>query len=304
VSEERSPVRSMTGFAERRGTLVDGSGYALAVKSVNHRFLDLHLRLPAGLDAVEAQLRVMVKGALERGHVELTLQRDRSTRGQLVLNESLLAQMVEASRRAQRRHYLVEEPNINDLLRLPGVLAERSASDATTVEELSTLLLRETPLVLGQLQSAREQEGVALAHVLAGNIERMDTAAAAIIRLRLDLRPRVMERIRARMQDLVEKAVSEERLLQEAALICDRSDVEEEMVRLNAHCERFRGLLGAGGPVGKQLDFLLQEMQREANTTLSKTGGSLGAAGLELTELGLLLKSEIEAAREQVQNLE
>jgi uncharacterized protein (TIGR00255 family) len=155
------------------------------------------------------------------------------------------------------------------------------------------------------LNEVRAQEGAALAAELRASMSRLLAFATEVAELRSGVREALFERLRARLAELMQgTSVSEERLLAEAAVLAEKSDVEEEIVRLRTHVDHFIALLDAGGELGKRLDFLLQELNREANTMLSKTSGASGGNSLRITELGLEMKAEIEKAREQVQNLE
>ena len=294
----------MTGFAAVSGTLEDGRGFALTVKSVNHRHLDLALRVPGGMDALEPALRKAVKARVRRGHVELTVSVERTTGGGAVtVDERLLSAYVAAFRRAAQEFGLAQEADLNALLRMPGVMGM-----ATAVEDPAAMqagVLDALHGLLDRFDAARAEEGSALAAEMRGGMELIAALAAEAAALREGVAGAEFARLKAKMAELLSGAdVSEERLLTEAALLAGRGDVEEELVRLRTHVERFNELLDAGGEVGRQLDFLLQEMNREANTTLSKTGASAGEAGLRLTEIGLAVKVELERVREQVQNLE
>ena len=299
-----SVIRSMTGFASVQGTLPDGAPFTLSIKSVNHRFLDVHLRLPSGSDAMEQELRRRVKEQVERGHVEVTVELGRSAAGELQVNRPLLASLLAELRGASSELGIAGGLDLGDLLRLPGVLSTEARSRSTP-EAVGAAVLAVLPEVLAALNTAREREGAELASELRAGLERLRAASDAVSQLRAGVRAAQFERLRARLQELLAgAAVSEERLLTEAGLLAEKSDVEEEAVRLRTHVERFVALLDGGGPVGKQLDFLLQELNREANTTLAKTGSAAGPDSLRITELGLAMKTEIERAREQVQNLE
>jgi uncharacterized protein (TIGR00255 family) len=166
-------------------------------------------------------------------------------------------------------------------------------------------VLAEVPNLLVRFNAARAEEGRALVTELRGAMRRLGALAGEVSSLREGARAASFDRLRTRIVELTEgAALSEDRLMAEAALLADRSDVEEELVRLSTHAASFLTLLEQGGPVGKRLDFLLQELNREANTLLSKTGGASSQNGLRITELGLEMKVEIERAREQIQNLE
>ena len=303
----RSPVRSMTGFARIAGRVSESIGFTLSLKSVNHRFLDLHLRLPSGTESLEMQIRRELKQRLIRGHIEVTLNIDRGQRTETSYDTVLVAAYIAAFRSASAEHGLPGEPDLNAILRLPGILSgETRGVDRGSEEEtraLEAAVLNELPALIDSLNTMRTQEGSALAAELTAGLDRLQKFVDEAAGLREDVRHAYFERISQRITEMLNGAFDRDRVLQEAALIAERSDVDEEVTRLRTHIEHFRSLLASGGEIGKKLDFLLQEMNREANTLLSKTGGVAGN-GPRITELGLGMKSEIEKAREQVQNLE
>jgi uncharacterized protein (TIGR00255 family) len=299
-----SGVLSMTGFATIDATLEAGRGMSLTIKAVNHRHLDLSLRLPSGMDALEPALRKAVKDAVRRGHVELTLMFEKAGASAVVeLDEALLEAYVLAFGRAAARFGVAQEPDLNGLLRMPGVMS--AAVKAVSTAEVEAPVLAAVNVLLQRFNAARASEGDALAADLRGCMQGLGRLADEAKTLREGVAAAEFQRLKAKMAELLEGAgVSEDRLLSEAAMIAGRGDVEEELVRLRTHIERFIELLRGGGEVGRQLDFLLQEMNREANTLLSKSGGNAGGAGMRLTEIGLEMKVGLERAREQVQNLE
>lgn len=300
-----SSIYSMTGFANLRGSVKEQLGFTLTVKSVNHRFLDLQFRLPSSCDALEIQLRRMLKERLRRGHVDVTLQLERKTNVQVQLNLPLLDAYVAAFREASALHGLTTEPDMNSILRLPGLMSAESSVSEEMMQGLDEAVLALIDDLIGKLNEVRAQEGAALAAELRASMSRLLKSANEVAELRSGVRDALFERLRTRLTELMQStSVSEERLLAEAAVLAEKSDVDEEIVRLRTHIEHFVGILDAGGEVGKRLDFLLQELNREANTMLSKTSGAAGDNSLRITELGLEMKAEIEKAREQVQNLE
>jgi uncharacterized protein (TIGR00255 family) len=295
----------MTGYASLRGSVRETVAFTLTIKSVNHRFLDLHLRLPSSCDGLEVQMRRMLKESLRRGHVEVTLQLERRVDSEVQLNAGLLGAYVRAFRQAAEAHGLASEPDLNAMLRIPGVMSAESGGPAAEVEGLdAAVMLQITPLVQ-KLNEGRRQEGASLAAELRASMLRLQAFAEEMAELRSGVREVQFERLRSRLLELTQGVpVAEERLLAEAAVLAEKSDVEEEIVRLRTHVERFVAMLDEGGELGKRMDFLLQELNREANTMLSKTSGASGGNSLRITELGLEMKAEIEKAREQVQNLE
>jgi uncharacterized protein (TIGR00255 family) len=297
------PVHSMTGFARVMGRASESLGFTLTVKSVNHRFLDPHLRVPSGFEAVEMQVRRLLKEKLVRGHVEVTLSLERGVRAEAQYNHEFVATYVAAFRAAQREHSLPGEPDLNTILRLPGALTSDQSSSSEDLAAMESEVIKQLDVAIASLNEMRAQEGQALVRELHGTLDRLSVAVSSVAQLRPEVERAYLERLNQRLSELLNGTFERDRVLQEAALIAERSDVEEEIARLQTHIEHFRSLLNAGGEIGKKLDFLLQEMNREANTLLSKTTGVAGK-GTKITELGLAMKSEIEKAREQVQNIE
>jgi uncharacterized protein (TIGR00255 family) len=298
-------IYSMTGYANLRGSVRDSVAFTLTMKSVNHRFLDLHLRLPASCDGLEVQIRRMLKENLRRGHIEVTLQVERRANVEIQLNPVLLEAYVRAFREAAMAHGLSSEPDLNAMLRIPGVMSTESVGGAAEVEGLDAAVLSEIVPLVGKLNEGRALEGASLAAELKASMLRLLAFAEEMAGLRNGVREAQFERLRSRLMELTQGVpVGEERLLAEAAVLAEKSDIEEEIVRMRTHVERFVAMLEEGGELGKRLDFLLQELNREANTMLSKTSGAAGENSLRITELGLEMKAEIEKAREQVQNLE
>jgi uncharacterized protein (TIGR00255 family) len=310
----------MTGFAQVKGELsnkadesaapqppqpstAQGSGtlaFSISLKSVNHRFLDLHFRLPSGCDSLEMQLRRLLKEKIGRGHVEVTLSLERGSSETLALNRPLVSAYIAAYRAAAGEFALPNEPDLNAILRIPGALDSSGAPVDGALEAAAMARIGE---VIERLNQMREQEGRSIERELRERMAHLREAVKIVEEHRLNMLQSYLDRLQTRLQELLGSAPDRDRALQEAALLVDRSDVQEEVVRLENHVQHFLGLLDEHGEVGKKLDFLLQEMNREANTLLSKTSGLAGEA-LKITEAGLSMKAEIEKSREQVQNLE
>lgn len=321
-SESRNgakPVYSMTGYATAQSATEDGIAFTLTLKSVNHRFLDLNMRLPGDCDALEVALRRLLKERVKRGHIDVTLHLDRRVRETtqtIQLNKELLAAHLQVFHDAAKLHHFNVEPDLNELLKMPGVLSSEIAAplDATRGTALEAAVMAIALGLLDQLNQVRGVEGAALAAELRASMLRLRALAEECAALRTGAREAHFERLRTRISELVKAdadaaaqatgPAQDYRMLAEAALLVERSDIEEELVRLRAHIESFVEMIDAGGELGKRLDFLLQELNREANTMLSKTTGGDPGIGLRLTSLGLEIKTEIERAREQVQNLE
>ncbi len=290
----------MTGFAQVKGQVNDQLGFTLSLKSVNHRFLDLHFRMPSNSDALEMKLRPLLKEKLARGHVELALNLERGGDGSFSLNREIVGGHIQAFRAAAAEFGLAAEPDLNVILRVPGAL---DAAVLPTDGELEASVLAKVAELLERLNQMREQEGLVIERELRERMAHVRKAGDSVGNHRRAVLQNYLEKLKTRMQELIGIQAEPERILQEAALLVDRSDIQEELIRLDAHVKHFVALLDQGGEVGKKLDFLLQEMNREANTLLAKTSGLAGEA-LKITEMGLAIKTEIEKAREQVQNVE
>jgi uncharacterized protein (TIGR00255 family) len=298
------PIYSMTGFARVQVRVHDQLSYTLSLKSVNHRVLDVQLRLPSGSDALEMELRRALKEQLVRGHVELTLSVDRGTQQIAGYNRELIAAYLAAFNAARDEHGLAGQPDLNTMLRLPGALqSENRGSTEEDPAALAESVQQQIVPLLGQLKIMRAREGEALEAILRASLDRLAEAVEGVALLRPEVEQRYQERLTQRLTAATGSEFNRQRLLEEVAVLVDRSDIAEELARMTTHIGHFRELLSATGEVGKKLDFLLQEMNREANTMLSKTGG-VGGKGTRITELGLAMKAEIEKAREQIQNVE
>ena len=299
------PVYSMTGFARASNRISDLLSWNLSLKSVNHRFLDLHLRMPAGAESLEMRLRRLLKEKVLRGHLEVTLTIERGLRPNAHFDRDLLQGYIAAFHAAAAENRLEQQPDLNAIFRLPGVLTGETRFSDQEVQALEEDVAAHIDPLVEALNRMRAQEGSALALDLAATMERLDLSVSQVAHMRQEVQKAYFERISQRIAALLNGhgVIDRDRVLQEAAMLAERSDVEEEVTRLRTHIQHFHSLLQAGGEMGKKLDFLLQEMNREANTLLSKTGGVSGN-GSRITDLGLGMKSEIEKAREQVQNLE
>jgi uncharacterized protein (TIGR00255 family) len=294
------PIRSMTAFAQVKGAVRDAT-FTLSLKSVNHRFLDLQLRLPAQKEALEMKLRRALKEKIARGHIDLVLMLDGAGGAVFSVNREFVGGYIRAFQQAAEEFGVSAEPDLNAVLKLPGALG--SAAEQAEDAELESRVLASLDEAAQMLDRMRIEEGRGIARELRERMASLQAANSEVEKLRAAVSRAYLEKVQSRMNELIGNHADQERILQEAALLAERSDVQEEIVRLNTHIQHFLALLDQGGEVGKKLDFLLQEMSREANTLLSKTSGVAGE-GLRITELGLAMKSEIEKSREQVQNVE
>jgi uncharacterized protein (TIGR00255 family) len=291
----------MTGFARVRKS--SGAGEVeLTVKSVNHRGLDIHFHMSDELDVFENALRSTLKRHVLRGHFQVRVVFTRSQAAAPALNRGLLEAYFGAFRQAASEMGIAGEPDLNTALALPGMFLEAGGEQPEEAAEQFLVSALEEALL--SLNAFREREGKELAAELAARASAIREAASRMQELRSQAAPAFQARLSERLAELLAGTVLEpQRLAQEAALLADRSDISEEITRLRVHTSQLEALLARGGEIGKKLDFLLQEMGREANTILSKTSGA-GDLGLVMTEVGLAVKAEIEKIREQALNLE
>ena len=290
----------MTGFAQVKGQVNGQLNFTLSLKSVNHRSLDLHFRMPSDSDSLEMKLRRQLKEKIARGHLELTLSLNREEGVVFALNRQLVLGYVEAFRTAAKELGVSSEPDLNVVLRIPGAL---ETATLPADGELEAAVLAKVDEALKRLNEMREEEGRGIVRELRERMAGLERASSEVAKHRSAALQTYVEKLKTRVQELIGQQVDPDRIVQEAALLVDRSDIQEELVRLDTHVQHFLALLEQGGEVGKKLDFLLQEMNREANTLMSKTSGLAGEA-LNITEMGLAIKTEIEKSREQVQNIE
>jgi uncharacterized protein (TIGR00255 family) len=298
-----APIRSMTGFARvHRNT--DFGEISVSLKSVNHRGLDLHFHLGAELDAFEGAMRGAVKRAMIRGHIDIRCSLMRAGNGASSgLNTPLLRAYLAAFRSAAEAEGLAAQPDLNQLFLLPGVFSAAPATepDDPAIEGGILSVLEEA---LERINQFRAREGAALAGVIREHNQTIHAGAGEMEQIRAQAVPVFQKRLLDKLRELLgNSALDPQRIAQEAALLADRSDVGEEIARLRIHAKELDDTLDAGGEVGKRIDFLLQEMNREANTILSKTNG-IGELGLGITDLALRAKAAIEKIREQALNLE
>ncbi|MDF1793443.1 MAG: YicC family protein [Thalassobaculaceae bacterium] len=313
MSDQSARVTSMTGFARTDGgaasTPEDGAptawSWSWEIRSVNSKGLDLRMRLPSVAESWEPAVRERVSAALNRGSVTVnwSLEKaDRATTPELVVNEAFLETVLGLQQTLEDKGLVFPTaPSLDRLLAVRGVVetVERSA-DATVVSQLAPAAFADLDTALASLVDAREREGGRLQTVLLGHLDEIDglTADAAKV---AEAQPEALRaRIQSQLTLLLQASppVSEERLAQELALLATKADVREETDRLSAHVQACRELLTGGGTVGRKLDFLCQELNREANTLCSK------AIDLDLTNIGVEMKTRIERFREQVQNVE
>ncbi len=303
---KRLECLSMTGYAQAR---LEQHGWAVrvTVKSVNHRFLDLKMRLPEGFDLYDLRLRQIVRERIHRGHLELFVNAEPGTAAPLQVNKELAQAYLRAAESLLQGTSAAANVDVVSLLRLPGVIAGLNGAVPEAIEDQEKLgqaleaCLREA---LTKLDEMRRTEGKHLVAELRERLARITDQVDQVRGLAATLRPAFARRLEARLKELLGgTSIEPARLAQESALLAERSDISEELDRLRSHLQQFTKLVDGAGELGKKLDFLLQEMHREANTMLSKTPG-VESEALAITGLALEIKAEIEKLREQVQNIE
>ncbi len=300
-------LRSMTGYSRAEQDAPEFT-LAISVKSINHRFLDLQLRLPSGLDALEPLLRTLVKEKIARGHVEVQVSIERPGGTALGLDRKLLGAYLKAVQEVRTECGYVSEPDLVALLRIPGVVTSANGEiPPETLERIRIVLGEAMRAALEHLNEMRAREGEALERDVRGRLERLGVLAAEVARLAQDAPSFYRRRLAKRLEELLGPSGRAEidpgRLAQEVSFLASRSDIAEELTRFRSHLDQVERLLVGQPEVGKKLDFLLQEMNREANTMLSKTT-DVPEVGVEITGHAIEMKSEIEKLREQAQNIE
>jgi uncharacterized protein (TIGR00255 family) len=296
-------LKSMTGYAQAQ-TAADGVGLRISIRAVNHRFLDMHLRVPEGFEPLEPRIRQIVRERVRRGHLDVTLRYELAGPAAVAVNQEVAAAYLRAAEELRKQYGVKSDTDIASILRLPGVIGSATMSSDDEIARLEPAMASCLHEALDKLDQMRALEAVALRDDMSARLETIARNAARVSVLAGQARPAFARRLEARLKELLgEMQIDPARLAQEAAMAAERSDVSEELARLASHVRQFETLLSAASDVGKKLDFLLQEMQREANTLLSKTPGN-EAESLEITELALGIKAEIEKIREQVQNIE
>ncbi|WP_246032431.1 YicC/YloC family endoribonuclease [Thalassobius vesicularis] len=295
-------IKSMTGFASGTGETAPFS-WGWELRSVNAKGLDLRLRVPDWIDGLEVGLRTALTRALGRGSVSLSLKLAREeTAGAMALNAGVLSSALEAMRQieevAMAAGVSLTPATAAEVLAIKGVVETRATEDDTAA--LRTALLADFETVLAQFLKMRADEGRALHVILTRQVDHISDLVAQAQAATAARREEMERALRTALDKVLANVaeMDEARLAQELALIVVKTDITEELDRLNAHVAAARALLGETGPVGRKLDFLMQEFNREANTLCSKSQNA------DLTRIGLELKTVIDQMREQVQNVE
>ena len=297
-------IRSMTGYSKVRSEEGDLT-LSVSIKSTNHRFLDLQVRLPFGLEPLEPPLRNVIKSQVTRGHVEMQVSLERGGATELQLDRKLLGAYLSALQKVRQEFGFSSEPDLVALLRTPGMVASANGEfSAPEIERLRAVLERAAHQALERLNDMRAREGEALERDVRSRLAELGELSASVGKLAEEMPALYRRRVEKRLQEILGNVeIDRSRVAQEVAFLASRSDIAEELTRFRSHLDQIERLLAESSEVGKKLDFLLQEMNREANTLLSKTT-DVPEVGLEISRQAIEMKTEIEKLREQAQNIE
>jgi uncharacterized protein (TIGR00255 family) len=290
-------IKSMTGFGQGSAT---GENFKVRVdlRTVNNRFLDIHTRLPQEVSSLEISLKKQIQAKLKRGRIEMTIAVEQTRQANFEINRPLVAGYLAALSQAKTEFHLEGDTTLELIAKLPGALQvsqNTSSLDETLVAGISEALAQ----ALNSLTEMRTVEGQELARELNSRLDKIESQIPIIEEEAKLLPAMYRDRLMKRLQDVLKTGqVDEARVAQEVVTLADRSDISEELTRLKSHVSQMRDTLTSDDEVGKRLDFLLQEMNREANTILSKSND------LAISDAAIVIKTEVEKLREQAQNVE
>ncbi len=291
-------ILSMTGYGTGSAEN-DDAAVSVEIRTVNHRFLDLHIRLPREYLFLEGEIQQLVRNSLTRGRVEVSATVQRTGIPETVINSRMVESYLKAAARLKDEFNLQDSMDLRTLLNLPGVLKNGDADSAVASDELLDLLKQSVQAALEGVLQMRRREGEAIRVEMLQNLACIEENTQIIRKLSSDSSAECLKKLNERLAQLLpQREIDPQRLAQEAALIADKCDISEEVARLESHTEQYRTLICAEERVGKKLDFLLQELQREANTILSKSGN------IKVAHHAIAIKTDVEKLREQVQNVE
>ncbi|HMG37080.1 MAG TPA: YicC/YloC family endoribonuclease [Blastocatellia bacterium] len=290
-------IKSMTGFGQGSAE-GDNFGVRVDVRSVNNRFLDLHVRLPQELASLEISVKKQIQAALKRGRVDITVQVEQTRNATFEINRPLVTGYLKALSDLKTEFGLSDEPTLELLAKLPGALQVSQTSnelDPALVSGVTAAIQRS----IDALSAMRQIEGQELANEINARLDKIEQQLPAIESEAGRLPAIYRDKLAKRLEELVPGGqIDQTRLAQEAVVLADRSDISEEIARLKSHIGQIREVVLDGDEAGKRLDFLLQEMNREANTILSKS------SDLTISDAAIIVKTEVEKLREQAQNVE
>jgi uncharacterized protein (TIGR00255 family) len=290
-------MKSMTGFGHGSAE-AEGVKVHIDIRTVNNRFLDIHMRLPQEIGSVEITLKKQIQGALKRGRIDVVVSVEQMRQAKFSVNRPLVTGYLDALRSIKQEFGLDGEPTLDLLAKLPGAL--QVSQDSSSVDDLVvSSVVAAMSQALVSLTEMRIAEGHELAAEMVGRLDAIEAAMPVIEAQAGNLPSIYRDRLTKRLQEIGAIAVIDEsRLAQEAVVLAERSDISEEIARLKSHIMQMRDLFKGEEEAGKRLDFILQEMNREANTVLSKSGI------IAISDSAIIIKTEVEKLREQAQNVE
>jgi uncharacterized protein (TIGR00255 family) len=290
-------ILSMTGYG-CGSAQKDNLTVSAEIRTVNHRFLDLHVRLSREYLFLEGEIQQLVRSVLDRGRIDASITIQNTNSAAFLVNANLVKGYLEAVDKLKQEFNFQDSLDLKSLLSLPGILQNKDAV-ADNAGAISELANRSVKTALDGVLQMRRKEGEALRIDMVKNLSGVEESARNIRELSSKSAAECMEKLRERLAQLLPQGgIDPQRLAQEAALLADKCDISEEIARLKSHVEQYHALIDGKEKAGKKLDFLLQELQREANTILSKSGN------LEVSRNAIAIKADIEKLREQVQNVE
>lgn len=291
-------IKSMTGFG-RGSAEVDGRTVTIELRSVNNRYLEVHSRLPREYAELEAAAKARIKESVRRGRVDVVLTLESAESDLFNINVTLVGNYLRIFRQLQGQFGIGGEITLASVLQMPGVIDLEGSSTAPSLEALKPAFDAAFDRALEALREFRAIEGRSLAVEMKTRLKILSDLLERIQPCSENLLAYYQQRLAGRIRELLPEGMADaDRIIMEAAIYAEKSDIREEIVRLRSHIDQFQGLLDSDSEVGKRLDFLLQEMNRETNTILSKAGP------VEIAQMGVEMKAEIEKLREQVQNIE
>lgn len=290
-------IKSMTGFG--RGKLeVDGREYILEIKSVNHKYSDISIKMPKNFSFVEDEIRKEINKNISRGKIDLNILylNNGNKQEKVIINKALAKNYINEIRQLINEADVNSSINIMEIIKLPDVLNIQSEeSEEQITKEIKQVL----NIAIEEFLKMREKEGKTIYQDLVNRIDDVNINVEQILRLSTGLIEEYIVKLKKRIEEILKnEIIDENRLAQEVVIYADKSSIEEEITRLKSHIQQFKELLDIKEPVGKRLDFLIQEMNREANTIASKS------ASIDITNIVVELKTQIENIREQIQNIE
>ena len=291
-------ILSMTGYGTGSAQK-DDTAVSVEIRTVNHRFLDLHIRLSREYLFLEGVIQQLVRKALTRGRVDVNVTIQKAAGLEYVVNSGMVTSYLETAARLKDEFNLQDSLDLRTLLNLPGVLKNNEVGQADDSSEVPDLLKQSVQAALEGVLQMRQREGEALRLDMLQNLAAIEESTHRIRQVSVDAPAEYLEKLNARLAQLLPKeGIDPQRLAQEAAMIADKCDISEEVVRARSHIKQFRAIMDSTEPAGRKLNFLIQELNREFNTMGSKT------EKVNVSHNIVAVKSELEKIREQLQNVE